>query len=132
MSKNYTNYSKPDYKTEPVNTSAVDYKTEPVVEPEEPKTIIAAPEVEPEEPKTVTAAPVAEPEEPKTVTGTVTSPKPKLNVRRQPLQTGKVLGVIDNGSKVKIDLDNSTTEWYKVSSESGLEGYCMKQFIAVK
>lgn len=128
MSKNYTNYSK---MTMPETVTAVE-KAEGLEEVEEAKEVTEEIMEQPAETVEEIAESIAEAAEPKTVIGTVTSPKPKLNVRSQPSPIGKVLGVIDNGSKVKIDLENSAIEWYKVSSESGLEGYCMKQFVEVK
>ena len=56
----------------------------------------------------------------------------KLNVRENPEADSEVLCVIDKTAEVIVDLDNSTNTFFKVCTSSGVEGYCMKQFIAVK
>lgn len=56
----------------------------------------------------------------------------KLNVRRNPTLSAKPLTVINKGSEVQIDTNNSTSEWYKVCTTNGIEGYCMKEFITIK
>lgn len=56
----------------------------------------------------------------------------KLNLRRSPLKDddGKnIVSVLVADTAVIIDDEKSTDEFYKVTTEDGLEGYCMKQFI---
>ena len=56
----------------------------------------------------------------------------KLNLRRSPLKDSDGANVITEllpGVAVVIDEDESTPNFYKVTTETGLEGYCMKQFI---
>ena len=56
----------------------------------------------------------------------------KLNLRRSPLKDddGKnIVSVLVAGTAVIIDDEKSADEFYKVTTEDGLEGYCMKQFI---
>ena len=55
----------------------------------------------------------------------------KLNIRKMPNRNAEVLAEIKAGSEVMIDEENSTYEFYKVCTESGIEGYCMKNFIKV-
>lgn len=58
----------------------------------------------------------------------------KLNLRRSPLKDSdgaNVITVLLPGVAVVIDEDESTPDFYKVITESGLEGYCMRQFIEV-
>ena len=45
-----------------------------------------------------------------------------------------VLCVIDNGKEVTLDTSSEETfeEFYKVCTEAGIEGYCMKKFITIK
>lgn len=71
--------------------------------------------------------------EPKIVTGIV-SGCAKLNVRKKPAKHGYsgVAEVIDVDSELELDLENSTEEWYKVRTESGVTGYCMKKFVTIK
>ena len=59
----------------------------------------------------------------------------KLNLRRSPLKDPDGANVITEllpGVAVVIDEDESTPNFYKVITEDGLEGYCMRQFIEVK
>lgn len=55
-----------------------------------------------------------------------------LRVRKEPSLDGEILTTIHKGSQVVIDLDKSTKDFYKISYVAGVEGYCMKKFIAVK
>lgn len=55
-----------------------------------------------------------------------------LNVREQPVGEADVLGTIPADSEVLIDESESTSEFYKVCAVSGLEGFCMKKYIAVQ
>lgn len=59
----------------------------------------------------------------------------KLNLRRSPLKDSDGANIITEllpGVAVVIDEDESTSNFYKVITEDGLEGYCMRQFIEVK
>ena len=59
----------------------------------------------------------------------------KLNLRRSPLKDSdgaNIITVLFPGVAVVIDEDESTSNFYKVITEDGLEGYCMRQFIEVK
>ena len=55
----------------------------------------------------------------------------KLNVRKLPNRDAKVVIEIVEGAKIMIDEKASTAEFYKVCTECGLEGYCMKKFVKV-
>ena len=55
----------------------------------------------------------------------------KLNVRVSPSTTALVVCVLDSGSKVSIT-DDSDPVFYKVYTEAGAYGFCMKQFITVE
>ena len=55
-----------------------------------------------------------------------------LRVRKKPSLDGEILTTIHKGSQVVIDLDKSTKDFYKINYVAGVEGYCMKKFIAVK
>jgi hypothetical protein len=39
--------------------------------------------------------------------------------------------VIEQGAEVAINKEESTAEFYKVCTASGVEGFCMKKFITV-
>lgn len=130
MSKkmDYTKYSKESVK-EPAKTVEDAQIIEPVVEPvieeiviEEPKT--EEPVVEEiviEEPKT---------EEPEAIIGVVTNCV-KLNVRALPDKYADILGVINASTELAIFEDESTEDFYKICTSTGLEGYCMKKFITI-
>ena len=56
----------------------------------------------------------------------------KLNLRRSPLKDSdgaNILTELLSGVAVVIDENESTPNFYKVTTETGLEGYCMRQFI---
>lgn len=56
----------------------------------------------------------------------------KLNVRKEADKKSEPLCVINKNEEVKINLTESTTYFYKVQTSSGIEGYCMKEYINVK
>lgn len=55
-----------------------------------------------------------------------------LNVRKLPKKDAAVLCKLPNGTSVQVDLEKSTLEWYNVITPAGIEGFCMKNFIAIK
>ena len=55
----------------------------------------------------------------------------RLNVRTKPNLKAKVLTEIAVKSKVRVDLDASTGEWYKVITDGCVQGYCMKKYITL-
>lgn len=65
------------------------------------------------------------------ITGIVSDCK-KLRVRNAPGLDSDVICEIEAGSIVEIDEVNSTEEFYKVCTETGIDGYCMKKFIKVE
>mgnify|MGYP000910080722 FL=1 len=54
----------------------------------------------------------------------------KLRVRPTPDTDQEEIFLIDNGSVVKISLEDSTEEFYKIKTDDDIEGYCMKSFIS--
>lgn len=66
----------------------------------------------------------------KTVIGLVSNCA-NLRVRKEPDEKAEVLGIIPVDTEVMIDEDKSIGEFYKVYTDSGLEGFCMKPFITV-
>lgn len=117
--KNYTQYSKM-INEEPIveNESAI--IGEPIEEP------TVTPEVEPE--IVSEHEPTIEPET--YLIGRVVGCK-KLNIRKLPSQDAKVLCELTERSEVMIDEKASTALFYKVCTESGIEGYCVKKFIKI-
>lgn len=54
-----------------------------------------------------------------------------LNVRRNPSSEAEVLTTIGRGTVVNIvEMDHES--FYKVKIPTGIEGYCMKQFIKIE
>lgn len=70
-------------------------------------------------------------EEPTTLFGVVTDCL-RLNIRKEPKGDADVIAVITALSKVQVDTENSTEEFYKVCTETGIEGFCMKKYVALK
>ena len=54
-----------------------------------------------------------------------------LNVFETPNKNADVLAKLIEGAKVMVDFTASTDEFYSVFTETGVEGYSMKQFIEV-
>lgn len=94
-----------------------------------PEKILETPEVNTEE-AVILGVDLAEP---KPVLGIV-SGCTKLNVRKKPSKLGYsgVAAVIDEDDELEIYLDESTEDWYKVLTEDGVSGYCMKKFVTLK
>ena len=55
-----------------------------------------------------------------------------LRIRQVPNPVGEILTTISSGTEVEIDLNNSTNDFYKVCTATGLDGYCMKKFITLR
>lgn len=56
----------------------------------------------------------------------------KLNIREAPDKNSESIGVIECGTELMVDETQSTDEFYNVCLGSGVEGYCMKQFIQIQ
>ena len=52
-----------------------------------------------------------------------------LNVREKPDKESNSLCVIKEGDEVQIKMSESSDNWYKVVTVTGIEGYCMKQYM---
>ena len=88
------------------------------------------------EPVMEEAVEVSEPEvessvEPEPVYGYVTECI-KLNVRKMPNANAEIICTIPINTEVVIDEANSTVGFYKICTNAGVEGFCMKKYIAVK
>ena len=55
----------------------------------------------------------------------------KLNVRKEPKAGSLVVCVIEKDAKVIINEDESTESFYKVYTEAGVEGYCVKDYLTI-
>lgn len=56
----------------------------------------------------------------------------ELNVLKAPSTGSEVADTISALTKVLVDPAQSTDEFFKVSAESGAQGFCMKKFIAIR
>lgn len=65
------------------------------------------------------------------ITGIVSGCK-KLNIRKKPSKAAEVKTEANANTKLEIDMEKSTDEWYKVRTESGVSGFCMKKFVTIK
>lgn len=63
--------------------------------------------------------------------GIVTNCK-KLNVREEPDTGASIVCEIVYQTDLMIDEKESTEDFYKVCTASGVEGFCMKKFVAVQ
>ena len=68
---------------------------------------------------------------PKTVIGIVSGCN-KLNIRQESSKTSGIKTEVSANTKLTIDLKKSNDEWYKVSTESGVTGFCMKKYVTVE
>ena len=124
--KHYTQYSKFSGE-EPMTVNEPELEDEEAVEEKVEESIegqIVIPEVEPDpDPE-----PSVEPENQKF--GKVSNCK-KLNIRKLPSRDAEIVSELIEGSEVMIDEKESTALFYKICTEHGIEGYCMKNFIKV-
>lgn len=126
--KHYTQYSKFSGE-EPMLVNNPELEVEDTVEEKVDEPIegqIVIPEVEPE--------PVSDPEpsvEPEVQKFGQVSGCKKLNVRKLPSRDAEIVSELAEGIKVMIDEKTSTALFYKICTEHGIEGYCMKDFIKV-
>ena len=128
--KHYTQYSKFSGE-EPMLVNNPELEVEDTVEEKVDEPIegqIVIPEVEPIVPEPVIPEPVVEPENRKF--GKVSNCK-KLNIRKLPSRDAEIVSELIEGSEVMIDDNESTALFYKICTEHGIEGYCMKNFIKV-
>lgn len=70
-------------------------------------------------------------ETPENIIGIVTDCL-KLNIRKEPDKDSEVVVVVTCLDELKIDPDASTNDWYAVCTAAGMEGFCMKKFVAVR
>lgn len=52
-----------------------------------------------------------------------------LNIRKDPTQASRSLGIIGSDTVVKVCDDESVSSFYKVKTGDGISGYCMSEFI---
>ena len=79
---------------------------------------------------------VKEPEEvtetAKETVGVVNDSCTVLNVRKEPSLEAEIICSINSGSKLVVDKAGSTDDWFKVCTETGAEGFCMKEYVTAE
>ena len=55
----------------------------------------------------------------------------KLYVRSEASRASDPVGTVETNDELIIDLENSTDEFYKVRTATGLDGYCVKSNIKI-
>lgn len=56
----------------------------------------------------------------------------RLNVREKPSVEAEILTALKAGSEVRLLKDEMENGFYKICTASGLEGYCMCEYIVLK
>jgi uncharacterized protein YgiM (DUF1202 family) len=95
---------------------------EPIVEVQMAIEEIAEPEI---------LAPVEEPKQPDILSAIVVDCA-KLNVREEPSPRANVVAIIDASNEVVVYDSESFGNYYKVCTASGIEGYCIKDYLKLK
>lgn len=72
-----------------------------------------------------------ESEKVETVIGVVTDCA-KLNLRRNPDPEAEILTTLPALAEVDVDPEESTDTFYKVCTAAGIQGFCMKKYIAIR
>ena len=55
-----------------------------------------------------------------------------LNIRKAPSETSEILDRVGLSTELKIIEENSTKDWFAVCTAWGIDGFCMKKYIAIK
>ncbi len=126
----------PENVNEEIKTGGLEILSDNETPPEEPKvvepeaTVQEEKSTEPDVPETPEA-----PEEPKPPTIGIVVNCQKLNVRRCPRidpNPASVVAVLNALTEVEIDAKKSTDDFYKIFTVVGVEGFCLKKFIAIR
>lgn len=56
----------------------------------------------------------------------------RLDIRKTPSSDGEVVDVIGCLTDVVVDLGFSTDEFYRIITPTGVEGFCIKKYIAIR
>ena len=56
----------------------------------------------------------------------------KLNIREKPSKGSRIVTVGTCVDELEIDMGDSNDDWYAVCTAAGIEGFCMKKFVAVR
>ena len=55
-----------------------------------------------------------------------------LNIRAKSNINSEIIATVKAGTELLINEDESVNEWYKVCTEAGIEGFCMKKYVSVR
>ena len=55
-----------------------------------------------------------------------------LNIRAKSNINSEIITTVKAGTELLINEDESVNEWYKVCTEAGIEGFCMKKYISIR
>ena len=55
-----------------------------------------------------------------------------LNIRENASADSKAIAEAKALDELKIDTNKSTDDWYAVCTVAGIEGFCMKKFVAIR
>lgn len=55
----------------------------------------------------------------------------RLNIRKEPRIDSEVLCEVNCSTDMLVYEEESTDEFYKICTSSGIEGFCMKKFITI-
>lgn len=55
-----------------------------------------------------------------------------LNIRAKSSINSEIIATVKAGTKLLINEDESIGEWYKVCTEAGIEGFCMKKYVSIR
>lgn len=91
----------------------------------------ATPETQPELQSDVVVAPETQPEVKRPQKGVVENCH-YLNVRAEGTADAEILSRIRRATRVQIDENDSTEDFYKIRTASGVSGFCDKRYIAVQ
>ena len=137
MSKHFNNYSKnydkPQVMSEPIpDAENIVATEEPAITIEELNEIAVAVADGTFQPVPEPAAVQPEPVQEVPVKKGIVVNCDKLNVRKAPTKGSEAIAKITKGNEVIINETESKGGFYKISTVSGIEGYCMKAYIEVK
>lgn len=55
-----------------------------------------------------------------------------LNIRAKSSINSEIIATVKAGTKLLINEDESIGEWYKVCTETGIEGFCMRKYVSIR
>ena len=55
-----------------------------------------------------------------------------LNIRSKSSTNSEIIATVKAGTELLINEDESVSEWFKVCTEAGIEGFCMRKYVSVE